>query len=52
MSKVVSRVLTKGWRVGVVGWGGQEIDFKLETDHEWSPDMRLQGCDGFLVADM
>ena len=32
--------------------GGQEIDFKMEADHNWSPDTRLQGCAGSLVADM
>ena len=48
MSGVVSRVLTKGWRVG----GGEGVDFKMETDHDWSPDTRLQGCAGSLVADM
>ena len=37
---------------GVEGWGGQEIDFKMEADHDWSPDTRLQGCAGSLVADM
>ena len=33
-SEVVSQVLTKGWRVGCGGvwWGGQEIDFKMESD--------------------
>ena len=35
-----------GWR------GGQEIDLKMEADHDWSPDTRLQGCAGSLVADM
>ena len=46
-SEVVSRVLKKGrWR------GGQEIDLKMEADHDWSPDKRLQGCAGSLVADM
>ena len=29
-----------------------ELDVKMEADHDWSPDMRLQGCAGFLVADM
>ena len=49
-SEVVSRVLTKGWRQG---WRGeQEIDLKMEADHDWSPDTRLQGCAGSLVADM
>ena len=47
-SEIVSRVLTKGRRVG----GGQNIDFKMESDHDWSQDMRLQGCAGFLVTDM
>ena len=57
-SEVVSRVLTKGWRLGgggveAGGWrGGQEIDLKMEADHDWSPDTRLQGCAGSLVADM
>ena len=35
-----------GWR------GGQKIDFKMEADHDWSPDTRLQSCAGSLVADM
>ena len=59
-SKVVSRLLTKGWRLGGGGWGmeaggwwgGKEIDLKMEADHDWSPDTRLQGCAGSLVADM
>ena len=35
------------------GWRGeQEIDLKMEADHDWSPDRRLQGCAGSLVADM
>ena len=79
-SEVVSRVLTKGWRLGgggveaggwggggwgMGGWrlgdggveaggwrGGQEIDLKMEADHDWSPDTRLQGCAGSLLADM
>ena len=51
-SEVVSRVLTKGWRGGG-GWrGGQKLDLKMEADHDWSPDTRLQGCAGSLVADM
>ena len=33
-------------------WGGQEINFKMEADHDWSPDMSLQGCSGLSVADM
>ena len=24
----------------------------MEADHSWSPDTRLQGCGGSLVADM
>ena len=48
MSVVVSRVLTKGWRVG----GGQGLDLRMEADHDWSPETRLQGCDGSLVAGM
>ena len=40
MSEAVSRVLTKRWRMG--SGSGQEIDFKMEADHDWSPDMRLQ----------
>ena len=87
-SEVVSRVLTKGWRLGGGGWGvevggwrlggggwgvevggwrlggggwgvevggwrgGQKIGLKMEADHDWSPDTRLQGCAGSLVADM
>ena len=33
-------------------WRGQEIDFKMEANHDWSPDTRLQGCAGSIVADM
>ena len=61
-TSVVSRVLTKGWRLGGGGWGvetggwrgGQAIDLKMEADHDWSPDTRLQGCTcaGSLVAEM
>ena len=47
-----------GWRLGVEagggGWGwrgGQKIGLKMEADHDWSPDTRLQGCAGSLVAD-
>ena len=41
----------KGKKCG--GWqGGQKKDFKMEADHNWSPGTRLQGCAGFLVADM
>ena len=35
-----------GWR------GGQKIGLKMEADHDWSPDTRLEGCAGSLVADM
>ena len=36
-----------------VGWrGGQEVGLKMEADHDWSPDTRLQSCAGSLVADM
>ena len=38
--------LAKGWR------GGQGLDLKTEADHNWSPDMRLLGCAGSLVAEM
>ena len=49
-----------GWRLGGGGWGveaggwrgGQKLDLKMEADHDWSPDTRLQGCAGSLVADM
>ena len=37
---------------GEEGGGGKNIDFKMEADHDWSQDMRLQGCAGFLVTDM
>ena len=45
------------WRLGggaeAGGWReGQEIDLKMEADHDWSPDTRLQGRAGSLVADM
>ena len=41
----------KGVEAG--GWrGGQKIGLKMEADHDWSPDTRLQGCAGSLVADM
>ena len=37
MSEVVSQ------RDGGWGWqGGQEIDFRMKVDHDWSPDTRLQ----------
>ena len=29
-----------------------KLDLKMEADHDWSPDTRLQGCAGSLVADM
>ena len=32
--------------------GKQEIDFKMEADHDGNPKMILQGCAGFLVADV
>ena len=35
-----------GWR----GWQG--LDLKMEADHNWSPETRLQGCAGSLVVDM
>ena len=35
-----------GWR------GGQGLDLKMEADHDWSPDTRLQGCAGSLVVDI
>ena len=48
MSEVVLRVLTMGWR-----WqGGQGLDLKMEADHDWSPETRLQCCAGSLVVDM
>ena len=31
---------------------GQGLDLKMEADYDWSPEMRLQGCAGSLVADM
>ena len=49
-SEVVSRVLTNGVEAGE--WrGGQKIGLKMEADHDRSPDTRLQGCAGSLVAD-
>ena len=45
MSEVVARVLTKGWMVG----GGQGLDLKMVTDHDWSSETRLQGCACSLV---
>ena len=33
-------------------WGGQKVGLKMEAGHDWSPDTRLQGCAGSLVADM
>ena len=44
-----------GGGVGVEGgrwWGGQGLDLIMEADHDWSPETRLQGCAGSLVADM
>ena len=49
-----------GWRLGGGGWGveaggwrgGKKVGLKMEADHDWSPDTRLQGCASFLVADM
>ena len=35
-----------------MGWGGQRLDLKVEANHDWSPETRLQGCAGSLVADM
>ena len=41
------------WGAEGSGWrGGQDIGLKMEADHDWSPDTRLQGCAGSLVADM
>ena len=48
MSEVVSRLLTKGWRVGC-GEVGKGLDLKMEANHNWSPETRLQGT---LVVDM
>ena len=31
-------------------WGRQEIDFKMEVNHDWSPDRRLQDCAGYLAG--
>ena len=33
-------------------WGGQGLNLKMEADHDWSQETRLQGCAGSLVADM
>ena len=30
--------------------GGQGLDLKMEADHEWSPEKRLQGRSGWYVA--
>ena len=31
--------------IGLLSWGGgQGLDLKMEADHDWSPDMILQGC--------
>ena len=32
--------------------GGERLDLKIEADHDWSPEMRLQGCAGSVVADI
>ena len=41
-----------GWGRGG-GWrGGKRLDLKMETDHDWSPETRLQGCADSLVVDM
>ena len=49
--------MDKGWRVA--GWtrgggwrGGQGLDLKMEADHDWSPETRLQGCAGSVAADL
>ena len=52
MSEVVITSAHKGVEDGGGGVGGQGIDFKMEADHYWSPDTRLQGCADSLVADM
>ena len=51
MSEVVSQVLTKGVEGGG-WWGEQGLDLKMEADHDWSPETRLQGCANSIVADM
>ena len=50
MSRVISQMLTKGWRVGVVGWA--RLYLKMEADHDGSPETRLQSCADSLVADV
>ena len=32
--------------------GGQGLDLTMEEDHDWSPEMKLQGCAGSLEADV
>ena len=34
------------------GGEGEEVDLKMEADHDWSADTRLHGCAGSLVAEM
>ena len=46
------RVGRGGGRRGGVRWGGKGLDLKMEADHNWSPETRLQGCAGPLVVDM
>ena len=54
------RVEGGGWQVAGGGWqvggggrrGGQGLDLKMEADYDWSPETRLHGCAGSLVADM
>ena len=31
-------------------WDGQGSDLKMEADHDWSPETRLQGCAGSLAG--
>ena len=45
-------MFTKGWGGGGGGGGGQGLYLKMEADHEWSSETRLQGCAGSLVTDM
>ena len=40
------------WVAGGGQRGGQRLDLKMEADYDWSPEMRLHGCAGSLVADM
>ena len=45
-----------GWQGGgVAGWKvvwWARLYLKMEADHNWSPEMRLQGCAGSVVVDM